>query len=52
MKSASIMLVFLLAACSEELRPASMDKVTFVVYEEFIPYRVMEQNLYRLSGRP
>lgn len=51
MKSASILLIFMLAACSEDLQPASMDKVTFVVYEEFIPYRVMEQNLYRLAGR-
>jgi hypothetical protein len=51
MKPASVLLVFLLAACSEDLRPASMDKVTFAVYEEFIPYRVMEQNLYRLAGR-
>jgi len=28
-----------------------MNGVTYVVYEEFIPYRVMEQNLYRLAGR-
>jgi hypothetical protein len=51
MKRLLVLAAILSAACSEELRPASMEKVTLVVYEEFIPYRVMEQNLYRLAGR-
>jgi hypothetical protein len=50
-KTAILNFEALLASCSEELRPASMDGVTYVVYEEFVPYRVMEQNLYRLAGR-
>lgn len=28
-----------------------MDGVTYVVYEEFVPYRLMELNLFRLVGR-
>ena len=46
-----VVFVVWLGSCSEDLRPASMDQVTYVVYEEFIPYRVMEQNLYRMAGR-
>ena len=49
--SIALLIAFLLASCSEDLRPASMDGVKYVVYEEFVPDQVMEQNLYRLAGR-
>ena len=43
--SFALSFVFLLASCMEDLRPASMDGVKYVVYEEFVPYQVMEQVL-------
>jgi len=43
--SIALLIAFLLVSCSEDLRPASMDGVKYVVYEEFVPYQVMEQVL-------